>query len=187
MPCFNGEPPQICGQSFFSQGKMEMRLLCLWLSSNGVIRGRTEKKRVKRTNNKNHNTVIQFLHTVKGKLRENELTLLQKSTRTRILIQVTQGLISTQSSLPKGLSLEQGFQTILLYTKETKATSNTDSCFTVHLLHLKSNFCKLLHTRLQLFKQKDLSFSYYLIWANEGHLGLHAFVRGVTLKHFPFL
>lgn len=98
-----------------------------------------------------------------------------------------QGLISTQSSLPKGLSLEQGFQTILLYTKETKATSNTDSCFTVHLLHLKSNFCKLLHTRLQLFKQKDLSFSYYLIWANEGHLGLHAFVRGVTLKHFPFL
>lgn len=106
---------------------------------------------------------------------------------TRIRIQVTQGLISTQSSLLKGLFQEQRFLTTLLYTKETKATSNTDSCFTVHLLHLKSNFCKLLHTRLQPFKQKDLSFSYSLIWVNKGHLRLHAFVRGATLKQSSVL
>lgn len=147
---------------------------------------------VERKQHKNQTTKITTLlsnglYAVKGKLRENEFTLLQKATRTRIWIQVTQGFISTQSSLPKGLSLEQGFQTILLYTKETKATSNMDSRFTVHLLHLKSKFWKWLHTRLQPFKQKDLNFSYSLIWVNEGHLGLHAFVREATLKQSSIL
>lgn len=70
MSCFNREPPQICGQSFFSQGEMEMGLLCLWLSSNGLIRGRTEKT-VKNINSKITTLLSNGLHPVKGKLREN--------------------------------------------------------------------------------------------------------------------
>lgn len=47
-----------------------MGLLCLWLSSNGLIWGRTEKT-VKNINSKITTLLSNGLHPVKGKLREN--------------------------------------------------------------------------------------------------------------------